>query len=206
MAENLLGNNVTEFWKEVKATNRSKAVLPCNITGVSGADNIAELWRQHYVALFNCIKCEPYCVGKLDEEVVHFTPNEAYHAIGQLADNKVSGMDNITTEHLKLASPRVAALLSICLTGLMTHGILPDSMLTVTLVPVIKDKAGKVGSMDNYRPIALASIMSKVLEKLLLVRLSEFIHTTDNQFGFKAKHSTDLCIYALKEAVESYRR
>ena len=48
-------NNVTEFWKEVTATNRAKAVLPCNIEGVSGADNIAELWRQHYSALFNCI-------------------------------------------------------------------------------------------------------------------------------------------------------
>ena len=137
--------------------------------------------------------------------MVHFSPNEVNQAIGQLADNKACGMDNITAEHLKLASPRVAALLSICFTGMMTHGTLPDSMLTVTLVPVIKDKAGKVGSMDNYRPIALASILSKVLERVLLDRVSEFICTTDNQFGFKAKHSTDLCIYALKEAVQSYR-
>ena len=41
---------------------------------------------------------------------------------------------------------------------------------------------------------------------MLLDRLSELIFTTENQFGFKCKHSTDLCIYALKEAVESYRR
>ncbi len=26
------------------------------------------------------------------------------------------------------------------------------------------------------------------------------------QFGFKAHHSTDLCIYALKEVVELYKR
>ena len=88
----------------------------------------------------------------------------------------------------------------------MTHGTLPDSMLSVVLVPVIKDKSGKVGSIDNYRPIALASILSKVLEKLLLDRLSMYITTTDNQFGFKPKHSTDMCIYALKEAVETYRK
>ncbi|KAK0141236.1 hypothetical protein N1851_021750 [Merluccius polli] len=73
------------------------------------------------------------------------------HLLGeQLADNKASGKDNITAEHLQLASPRVAALLSICLTGLMTHGILPDTMLTVTLVPVIKDKAALFNLyMDN---------------------------------------------------------
>lgn len=28
---------------------------------------------------------------------------------------------------------------------------------------------------------------------------------SDNQFGFKAKHGTDLCIYALKEIVNKYR-
>ena len=32
------------------------------------------------------------------------------------------------------------------------------------------------------------------------------ISTAVNQFGFKAKHSADLCIYALKEAVDKYRR
>ena len=109
--------------------------------------------------------------------MAHFSPNEVHQAIRQLADNKASGRDNITAEHLKLASPRVAALLSICFTGLMTDGILPEAMLIVTLVPVIKDKAGKVGSMGNYRPIALASILSKVLERMLLDRLKDFIHS-----------------------------
>ncbi len=33
--------------------------LPCSIEGVSGAENIAELWRQHYSTLFNCVKSEP---------------------------------------------------------------------------------------------------------------------------------------------------
>ncbi len=50
----------------------------------------------------------------------------------------------------------------------MIHGLLPESMLSVTLLPVIKDKAGKVGSLDNYRPIALASVVSKVLERIIL--------------------------------------
>ena len=43
------------------------------------------------------------------------------------------------------------------------------TMSAVTLVPVIKNKAGKIGSMDNYRPITLASVISKVLESLLSI-------------------------------------
>ena len=194
------------FWKEVKALNRGSMPLPCTIEGGAGADNIAEKWRQHYSALFNCVKSDPFNIGSIpNSEAIGVTAGEVLQAISQLADNKASGPDNITAEHLKHASPRVAVLLSKCFTGLMSHGLLPDSMLSVTLVPVIKDKAGKVGSMDNYRPIALASILSKVIERILLDRLSSYITTADNQFGFKAKHGTDLCIYALKKVIDMYQ-
>ena len=59
--------------------------------------------------------------------------------------------------------------------------------------------------MDNYRPIALASILSKVLEKILLHRLELYVSIADNQFGFKRKHGTDMCIYALKDIISNYR-
>ncbi len=88
----------------------------------------------------------------------------------------------------------------------LLHGLLPVSMQSVVLVPVIKDKTGEVGSMDYHRPIARASVLSKVLKSILLDKLSVYVCTSENQFGFKAKHGTDLCIYELKEMVEKYRR
>ena len=36
--------------------------------------------------------------------------------------------------------------------------------------------------------------------------MKDWLHTSDNQFGFKPKHSTDLCIYTLKETIHSYLR
>ena len=72
------------------------------------------------------------------------------------------------------------------------------------LVPVIKNKAGNINSIDNYRPIALASILSKVIENIILVRIQLQLETNPNQFGFKRNHSTDQCIYALKEVVNLY--
>ena len=72
------------------------------------------------------------------------------------------------------------------------HGFLPDSMLSVVLVPVIKDKCGKINDSDNYRPIALVSVMTKIVEKV--GRMSSFLITSSNQFGFKSKLCTDMCI------------
>ena len=91
-----------------------------------------------------------------------------------------------------------------CFTGLIVHGVLPDSITSVLLVPVIWEKVGKLNSMDNDRPIACASILSKVLERILLTRLEMFVLTTDNQFDFKRTHGTNMCIFSLKEIVAKY--
>lgn len=79
-------------------------------------------------------------------------------------------------------------------------------MLTVLLVPVLKDKTGTTTDVDNYRPIALASVISKVLESVVLVPLQRHFVIADEQFGFKTHHRTDMCIYALKEAVSTEGR
>ena len=55
-----------------------------------------------------------------------------------------------------------------CISVLFIHGFLPEAMLSVVLVPVIKDKCPKINDGDNYRPIALASVISKVVEKSYL--------------------------------------
>ncbi len=121
-----------------------------------------------------------------------------------MAVNKACGPDLIVAEHLKNASQLILVLLALCLTGFLLHGLLPQSMLTVLLVPVIKDKTGKISNLENYRPIALANIISKVFEHILMDRLKEYLVTTDNQFGFKKKHGIDLCIYS--EVVSVYNR
>ena len=93
-----------------------------------------------------------------------------------------------------------------CYTGLLVHGVLPESMLSVTLVPVVKDKVGKLNSSDNYLPIAIESVMSKVMETVILYRIERHILFADNQFGSKRKRGTDLCIFALKEILDLYNR
>ena len=73
-------------------------------------------------------------------------------------------------------------MLAMCVSSLFIHGFLPDSMLSVVHVPVIKNKSRRINDSDNYRPIALASIVSEVV---ILNRISEFLLTTCNQIGFK---------------------
>ena len=58
--------------------------------------------------------------------------------------------------------------------GYLYMFFLPGSMLAVVLVPIIKDKTGRIDRIDNYRPIALASVVSKIVERILLDRIYHF--------------------------------
>ena len=52
------------------------------------------------------------------------------------------------------------------MSSFLVHGFLPDEMIAVAIIPIIKSKSGRIMSKDNYSPIALASIVSKVLENI----------------------------------------
>lgn len=106
--------------------------------------------------------------------------------------------------HLKFASGKPSK--TICFTGFLVHDILPDSIVSAVLVPIIKDKAGKINSCENYWLIALDSILSKILERTFLNRLEQFVLTSDNQFGFKPRHGINMCIFALKDILDLYNR
>ena len=57
---------------------------------------------------------------------------------------------------------------------------------------------------NNYRGIALSSILGKVIDLILLERLSSKLDTSHLQFGFKRGHSTNMCTMVLKETVAYY--
>ena len=81
---------------------------------------------------------------------------------------------------------------------------LPQSLLETTIVPVIKNKCGSRTDSNNYRPIAIATITSKLLESVILMKCEEYLFTSDNQFGFKA-HGTEFCICSLLEFIDYYK-
>ena len=96
-------------------------------------------------------------------------------------------------------------MLSICFNAFIVHGFLPNPLTDTVLVPIVKDKTKNIYDKGNHRPIALASVVSKVFEMSLRVKLESFLHSSNYQFDFKANHSTDLCIYTLKEVIDFYK-
>jgi hypothetical protein len=84
------------------------------------------------------------------------------------------------------------------------HGYIPVKALETVLVPIVKNRKGDITDSDNYRPIAVATTASKIIEILLLNKYLMYLSTNDNQFGFKPKHSTDMGVFLLKEVIDYY--
>ena len=68
------------------------------------------------------------------------------------------------------------------------------------------NKCGNLADSNNCRPIAIATIVSKLYGSTILYKCEDFLKTCDNQFGFKRKHSTEFCIYTLKKFIDYYKQ
>ena len=123
--------------------------------------------------------------------------------IRKLEFGKSAGPDSICAEALKCAHDQLSVLLSLCFTLLLSHGHLPLKLIQTTIVPIIKNKCGNISSSNNYRPIALATIISKLFEYCLLMKYKEYLCTSANQFGFKNAHGTELSIFTLYNHVHT---
>jgi len=111
--------------------------------------------------------------------------------------NKAPGPDCISAEHLLYADESLRFFLSELFNMCIVHGYIPNSGLNTTIVLIRKNKNGNMSDTSNYRPVAVATVVSKLLEHFILSSISFFlgITETDNQFGFKADHSTDQCTF-----------
>ena len=113
--------------------------------------------------------------------------------------------DDLCAEYFKFAHNKLHILLSMCFTLFFTHSYLPAPMIETIIVPIVKNKCGNLCDSNNYRPIALATLMSKLFESVILLKCETFLEMCPNQFGFKKGHSTEMCIYVLKEMIEFYK-
>ncbi len=84
-------------------------------------------------------------------------------------------------------------------------GIFPSNMETAKFIPIFIN--GDRHCFSNYRPISLLSQFSKMLEKIFVHRLDNFIDKhrllSDHQYGFRANRSTSMAVMELVEDISS---
>jgi len=171
------------------------------------------MWRKHFSAVLNSSKkCE---IGNFVHQNIishgsfegtdELTCNsfKIKSLLHKVPLNRPAGKDGIFAEHIFYADPSVCNHLSSQFNVCLMHGKIPQERMQ-TVVPICKNKNGDISDAGNYRPVSLATIISNVFEHYILSWITPLLATTDNQFGFKPKHGTDMCIFLLKHTVSYY--
>ena len=61
--------------------------------------------------------------------------------------------------------------MAVLFNAMINHSHLPDRLIHSLLVPLFKDKSRRVDDQANYRAIAQSTVLSMVLELVLIERL-----------------------------------
>ena len=81
-------------------------------------------------------------------------------------------------------------------TSMLSHVYLPEEFMKSFIVPLIKKRLDILVMKVITYLLSLYRLAHNCLNTCVLLGLIEvYLYTSDNQFGFKSKHSTDLCIY-----------
>ena len=131
------------------------------------------------------------------------SPLEIKRIITDLKSKNSSGMDGIPSKVLKCTPDNILWAIAHIFNLSLSNGEFIDAFKVAKVVPVFKK--GSTYDVNNYRPISLLPVLSKILEKLVYKCLASFLTRQGffhkNQFGFRKNFSTSHATTLLVENI-----
>ena len=136
--------------------------------------------------------------------VGEFTEAELEKAVDGMANHKAVGPDGVPIEVFRCPSCR-AAILPI-LNRCYHTGVIPGSMLSASQVPL--HKKGDLDTCGNYRGICLLSLITKILDKMMMHRTRDALDALllPCQNAYRPERSCKEHVNALTELIDLARR
>lgn len=145
-------------------------------------------------------------INKHNEHTIYLTPvteEEISNIIIAVCRKKSSGNDEIPCCLIKDVAKYLLTVLTYLINISFENGHFPDQLKSAIVIPVHKNK--DTTDMNNYRPIALLSVFSKIFEKAFQIRLTCFFHKfnllTTRQYGFCKNRSTQDAVLSFYEQI-----
>ena len=216
--QNYYSSKFRQYYKDTKKTwtllrhiigksNDVTSVGSFDINGVHVSDNqiIANSFNTFFSSIGDSVansipyvnkNFKSYLSGKVNRSFFMgpTDPEEINKIIGFLKPKASCGYDNISSILLKQLNVQnlMSYPLSIIFNKSIEEGVFPKSMKTAKVIPIYKSKERNI--LNNYRPVSLLPVVSKVLERIVYNRLYNFVVNNNvlnsNQYGFQTQRST----------------
>ena len=212
----------TTVWKKIrkiagKHVPNPPPVLKVNGQYISDANTVSNVFAEHFANISHKSETAPGNQYRLREEqhILDFSSdgNESYNlpftekeydtALATCYDT-APGPDDITYEMIKQVSANTKLFIISLLNRIWRESVYPSVWELASILAF--SKPGKDKSLPaNYRPIALTSCLSKIMEKMINVRLVWYLENkgiiSPAQCGFRKMHSTTDVLVRLESSI-----
>ena len=205
--------NKTDLFDTIK--RRTKRAYVTTMDGQT--ENIPDHLASTYKNLYNSTEDEEKLtsIEKIVEmkiydscwdDINRITWNTLRDSAQKLKGKKSDPFLEISSDYLSNAPDSLYQMLSIVFKSYISHGHVSEFLLLSTLIPIIKNKMGDITSSDNYRSIAISSLILKIFDNVILSTFSENLQLDELQFGYQTQVSTSMCTWLAVETIEYFNR
>ena len=223
MARSIAKNNSKNLWTKCRKNRQKKTTSPNCMDTVVGDKNITKLFVYTYDELYNSFSydkdeflilqkendcsIEMYCIDNVNHKSNHhihthdITVEHVTNAITHLKSEKNDNFEGLSSDNFKNGTKLLKVYIFLLFSTMLSHGRAPAGLLLSTLVPLIKNIRGNECDSNNYRAIAISSIIGKLFDTVLLKLQHASLFTDSLQFGFKTNSSTVICTSFLRDTI-----
>ncbi|KAF2353137.1 Reverse transcriptase domain [Trinorchestia longiramus] len=163
-----------------QTNNKSKAkILNTYFTSVFTHEDLTEIPQPHVLNTQEILSDGVFTVEEVEEQLSILNPS------------KSTGPDSLGPRILKETAKVISEPLTNIFNRSLETGIVPDDWKRANVTPIFKK--GNKQIPNNYSPISLTSVISKTIERLLKVRITNHLNDqnliNDTQHGFREKRS-----------------
>ena len=123
--------------------------------------------------------------------------------INKLKSKNSSGKNKISNNLLKSIRVDIAKPLTIVINQSLKTGVFPDALKIAKVKPLYKN--GDNFCLNKYRPILLLPTISEIFERVMFTQLYSYLNAnnllSEQQYGFRSQHSTELACVKLVDYI-----
>ena len=143
----------------------------------------------------------------LNEEIPPVTANELNSATNTLKDGSAPGEDGINIDILKTSLEALQPILLAIFNACLTHKHFPGNWKLAKLCIIRKPNKEGYEDVKSYRPICILNSLGKILESVILQRISwlsqKFHWFSHRKHAFLPDRSTESAVHCLTTIVEN---
>eukprot|EP00794_Sanderia_malayensis_P008222 gene8222-9102_t len=217
-------NDPKKFWRALKSiyptkVNEREAMKTLDVDGVKIKDPhvISDAFCSFFTSIVTTLKEKafPLCnfswkipsemSKKTDQNFIFkvVSRREVEQQLKSVKRNKATGLDDLPPGLIKDSAELISAPLAHLINLSLKTSIFPTDWKAAKVIPT--HKSGVHSNPDNYRPISVLPVISKVIEKIIHRQLITYLDKnnllTKSQFGFRPKLSTEYAVTILLDSI-----